>query len=256
MKYPSKTAIGNAGEFFFAYQISHILGWPCRLFDIDIGIDAQVEVLDENYNSTGRFVAFQVKTSAEEEIQPFWYVSKKQLNYWQDMDIPVFVALVSLKQQTIYLHQINKKSHYHTTKKDLARINFDFTQGKFSELSKKLIKNAAEESVMLVIKEHLSEAETKTKEIISTIEKMENHPDPPYLIEIMNNRGSAYEDLLRAKTLSINYNVGAQQCEHAEEALEEALNNLRNFMKKWKMNLDWDDKSYGNGEIQKFIDET
>ena len=44
MKYPLGTANGDAGEFFAAYKIAKELGWPCRLFDIDIGIDAQVSV--------------------------------------------------------------------------------------------------------------------------------------------------------------------------------------------------------------------
>jgi len=46
MKYTKSAANGHAGEFFFAYKVARVLGWPCRLFDIDIGIDAQVEVLD------------------------------------------------------------------------------------------------------------------------------------------------------------------------------------------------------------------
>lgn len=36
MKYPKKTANGDAGEFFFAYKIASVLKWPCRLLDIDI----------------------------------------------------------------------------------------------------------------------------------------------------------------------------------------------------------------------------
>ena len=60
MKYPEKAANGDAGEFFFAYKVASVLKWPCRLLDIDIGIDAQVEILNEDGTSTGRFVAFQV----------------------------------------------------------------------------------------------------------------------------------------------------------------------------------------------------
>ncbi|MCI5162057.1 MAG: hypothetical protein D3917_08545 [Candidatus Electrothrix sp. AX5] len=53
LKYTKKKAIGDAGEYFFAYTVATILGWPCRLLDIDIGIDAQVEILDGDQNSTG-----------------------------------------------------------------------------------------------------------------------------------------------------------------------------------------------------------
>ncbi|WP_256676462.1 DUF4365 domain-containing protein [Pseudomonas sp. RGB] len=188
MKYPSKIATGDAGEYFFAYKISYVLGWPCRLFDIDIGIDAQVEILDENRNSTGRFVAFQVKTSADEEPQPYWYVSKNQLDYWRDMDIPVFVALVSLKKQTIHLHQIKKKSRYHITEKDSVRIDFDLVNEHFTESSGKRIKAAAEESTMSAIEEHLSKVQIKIDEVKSAIEEMDDYSDPPSLIDIMNSR--------------------------------------------------------------------
>lgn len=255
MKYPSKTATGDAGEYFFAYLISYVLGWPCRLFDIDIGIDAQVEILDENRNSTGRFVAFQVKTSAEEEPQPYWYVSKNQLDYWRDMDIPVFVALVSLKNQTIHLHQIKKKSRYRVTEKNSVRIDFDLVRERFSESSGKRIKAAAEESTMSAIQEHLSKVQIKINEVKSVIEEMDDYSDPPNLIDVMNSRGEAYNDLLRAKALSASYKIGALECKQMEEALEEALNELRTFMEDWNMHIDWDDRKNGNGEIQKFIDE-
>jgi hypothetical protein len=69
MKYALRTANGDAGEFFFAYKIASVLKWPCRLFDIDIGIDAQVEIVDEDdETSTGRFVAFQVKATRRTEL--------------------------------------------------------------------------------------------------------------------------------------------------------------------------------------------
>ncbi|ALY65640.1 TPA: DUF4365 domain-containing protein [Pseudomonas aeruginosa] len=255
MKYTSNTAIGDAGEYFFAYQISHILGWPCRLFDIDIGIDAQVEILDEDRNSTGRFVAFQIKTSADEEPQPSWYVKKKQLDYWRDMDTPVFIVLISLSKQTMYLHHIRKKFAYHVTEKDSIRIDFDLAREQFNESSGRRIKAAAEESIMTAIQAHLSDVQMKIDEIKSAIEGMEDYSDPEHLIEIMNRRKKAYEDLLQAKTLSANYKVGATQCKDMEIGLEETLNELRTFMRDWNMHIDWDDRKYGNGEIQKFIDE-
>lgn len=255
MKYTSNTAIGDAGEYFFAYQISHVLGWPCRLFDIDIGIDAQVEILDEDRNSTGRFVAFQIKTSADEEPQSYWYVKEKQLSYWRDMDTPVFIVSISLKTQTMYLHQIKKKFPYHKTEGDLIRINFDLVGEKFSDSSGKRIKAAAEESIMAAIQVHLTDAKLKIDEVKSVIDEMEDYSDPPYLIEVMSRRGEAYNDLLQAKTLAANYKIGDQQCGEVQIYLEETLNELRSFMKDWNMHIDWDDRKYGNGEIQKFIDE-
>ncbi|WP_231995645.1 DUF4365 domain-containing protein [Pseudomonas taetrolens] len=255
MKYPSNTATGDAGEYFFAYQISYILGWPCRLFDIDIGIDAQVEILDEDRNSTGRFVAFQIKTSANEELKPYWYVSKNQLNYWREMDTPVFVVLISLKEQTMYLHRIRKEFAYHVTEKNGVRIEFDLAQELFSEISGNVIKAAAEESILGTIQTYLSEVWMKIKEIKNAIEGMEDYSDPPLLIDVMCRRSTAYDELLRAHTLVLNYRVGIQEYEETESALDEALSELRAFMREWNMHSSWDDPRNGNGEIQKFIDE-
>ena len=87
-----KNAVGDAGEFFFAYRVSSELRWPCRLIDIDIGIDAQIEILDSDLRSTGKFVAVQVK--ATEVGRRIWRVSRRHIKYWNSISVPVFVALV------------------------------------------------------------------------------------------------------------------------------------------------------------------
>ena len=116
MKYPLKAANGHAGEYFFAYTIANVLKWPCRLIDIDIGIDAQVEVINEDRSSSGRFVAFQVKTTSREEPN-CRYVTVDQLKYWQELDLPVFVVLVALKEKQMYLHRVLFNVEYKKTKK-------------------------------------------------------------------------------------------------------------------------------------------
>ncbi|MDW9232039.1 hypothetical protein C7S15_5639 [Burkholderia cepacia] len=76
MLYTLKKASGDAGEYFFAYKIASVLKWPCRLTGIDIGIDAQVEVMDDNQLSTGQFVAFQVKATSKEEKTAFMSIHR------------------------------------------------------------------------------------------------------------------------------------------------------------------------------------
>ncbi|MNJ45777.1 hypothetical protein D3C77_408870 [compost metagenome] len=137
----------------------------------------------------------------------------------------------------------------------MIRIDFDLVQERFSESSGKRIKAAAEESIMAAIQAHLTDAQLKIDEVKSAIEGMDDYSDPPYLIEVMSRRGEAYNDLLQAKTLSANYKIGGQQCKEMQIHLEETLDELRSFMKDWNMHIDWDDRKYGNGEIQKFIDE-
>jgi hypothetical protein len=122
MKYSQKTAHGDAGEFFFAYQIASVLKWPCRLFDIDIGVDAQVEVLEENGVSTGKFVAFQIKSTTVGRHGACSYVRKKHLAYWLDLDIPLFAVLVDLPRQVMYLHHVTKGKRYPITKKGLRLL--------------------------------------------------------------------------------------------------------------------------------------
>lgn len=46
-KYTAKNISGDAGAYLIAYTATHRLGWPCRILGIDIGVDAELEVLDQ-----------------------------------------------------------------------------------------------------------------------------------------------------------------------------------------------------------------
>lgn len=123
LEYTKKAASGDAGEFFTAYKIVKTLGWPCRLFDIDIGIDAQVEILSEDRQSTGQFVALQVK--AREYKANCVHISEDHLDYWNTLNIPVFMVLVDHTKAKIFLHLVGNKSKYKKTNKGLFIIPFD-----------------------------------------------------------------------------------------------------------------------------------
>jgi len=255
MKYPEKTAIGDAGEYFFAYQIASALGWPCRLFDIDIGIDAQVEILDKERTSTGKFVAFQVKTTIVEGNDACRYVLKKQLSYWRDLDLPVFVVLVDLSKKAMYFHRIKRHHSYHETDKGLIRIDFDTKKDRFNKKSGALIKAAADEAALVAIREYLRPVHEGIDSIKEALHDALEHPDPESLIEIMRLRYSLKGSLARAETLALNMRVGEEECLHVEAQLEEALNALREFMSDWDMHKDWDDGRHGDGDIRKFLEE-
>ena len=107
MKYLEQPAIGNAGEYYFAYWISRYFQWPCRLLDIDIGIDAQVEILDNEKHSTGNFLAIQLKTTVDDNINTS--IELKNLEYWKTIDDIVILASISLyyKEPKIYWKVIN-----------------------------------------------------------------------------------------------------------------------------------------------------
>jgi len=95
MIYQKKSSNGQSGEYFFAYWISRNFGWPCRLLDIDIGIDAQVEILDDNQHTTGGFIAVQIKTT--DGNNPNVPVNVDNLLYWKTFNDPVVIVSITTK---------------------------------------------------------------------------------------------------------------------------------------------------------------
>ncbi len=105
MKYRITTAIGNAGEYYFAYWISKNFQWPCRLLDIDIGIDAQIEILDVENNTTGDFLAIQIKTSVDDKINKS--ISLANLEYWKSVQDIVILISINITNLKIYWKVVN-----------------------------------------------------------------------------------------------------------------------------------------------------
>jgi hypothetical protein len=251
MKYPVKAASGDAGEFFFAYKIASVLKWPCRLIDIDIGIDAQVEIINSDRTSTGRFVAFQIKATSAEE-QKCRYVSERQLAYWCDLDLPVFVVLVDLSKDAMYLHRVSTDRKYpRTTEKGSVRIDFDIANDRFTAKSGVEIAAAAEEAALSHIRKHLNAVQDGVDEIRRAIASMDDFPDPYRLIEVMDERTVLNEELAQASALVNALRAGEDEFAATSAQLEEALQELRDYMEGWNMHRDWDD----DGQITKFIEE-
>jgi len=101
LKYTEDSAIGDAGEYLFAHKVAETLEWPCRLLDIDIGIDAQIEILDDNRNSMGKFIAVQVKSTRDKEKQST-SVEKKHIAYWSELEVPVLIVFVNLSKKKVF----------------------------------------------------------------------------------------------------------------------------------------------------------
>lgn len=250
MKYPINKANGDAGEFFFAYQIASVLKWPCRLLDIDIGIDAQVEVINDDRSSTGRFVAFQVKATSEEE-KGFRYVSKRQLAYWRELDLPVFVVLVDLSADVMFLHRVDVNMNYSVTKKGAVRIDFDLQKDRFCPGSARVIAEAANDAALSHVRKRLAVVRERASDIREAILAQDNYPDPPALIDLMNERYTFKEELAQAGSLVDALLVGGAEYAEAEQDLNYSLQELRDFMEDWNMHRDWDD----HGKIISFIEE-
>lgn len=108
MKYRKTTAIGNAGEYYFAYWISKYFEWPCRLLDIDIGIDAQVEILDEENQTTGDFLAIQIKTTENESLSKS--IALANLEYWKSIQDVVILVSINISSLKMYWKVVNNKN--------------------------------------------------------------------------------------------------------------------------------------------------
>ncbi|SFA58438.1 protein of unknown function [Pedobacter suwonensis] len=114
--------IGDAGEHLLAAQIIHYYGFPCRLTNIDIGIDTEIELIDQNYKSTGEIIKAQVKTKTAEEFEV--NVKSGHIKYWNSFNLPAVIFLVHLEQGNIYWHALDKSENYNLSKRNV-KIAFD-----------------------------------------------------------------------------------------------------------------------------------
>lgn len=106
MEYTKKNRIGDAGEYYFAYYVTQELRWPCRLLDVDLGIDAQIEVLDEQQQVTGKFVLAQVKTTSNGVRSVS--IKKKHFEYWGSIKEPVILVFIDIDSQDVFYKAMTK----------------------------------------------------------------------------------------------------------------------------------------------------
>lgn len=231
MKYPLDTATGDAGEFFFAYKIANELNWPCRLFDIDIGIDAQVEILDSDQTSTGRFVAFQIKATRDPEKQ-YAYVAQRQLTYWQSLKLPVFIVLVNLSTRKMFLQLVARNRDYaDPTGQGNVRIDFDPRKDCFSTRSGKKIAAAAERTALAYIRKHLDAIRAGITEIHEAIASLDVGPNGQDFVDLILQHTDWKSELTQARRLSHVLNAGACECDDVAAQLREALSDLHDEFK-------------------------
>lgn len=125
MEYQKRSTNGDAGEYFLAYKMTRILGWPCRLYGVDLGVDAELEIMDSNNESTGDIIKIQIK--AIEEVKTAEsvsiYVDDRHINYWKRFCLPVIVCCVDLKNEKVYWKQITSTEAY-ATKGESKKVSF------------------------------------------------------------------------------------------------------------------------------------
>lgn len=106
MQYAKNSANGDAGEYFAAYTLTKSLGWPCRLYGVDLGVDAELEILDAQGLSTGDIIKVQIKTFDSAGADPAVYVDDRHIDYWKRFCLPVIICCVELSAERVFWKQI------------------------------------------------------------------------------------------------------------------------------------------------------
>lgn len=117
MQYPPRSAHGDAAQYFTAYKITQLFGWPCRLTNADVGIDGEVEIVDDYVAATGDIIKLQIKAIAHPGAAPTVsvYVEDRHVFYWQRFCVPVVVCAVDLTRETIYWRQMTSTETFRST---------------------------------------------------------------------------------------------------------------------------------------------
>ncbi|MEQ4313974.1 DUF4365 domain-containing protein [Pseudomonas syringae] len=242
MMYAETNVTGDAGEYYFAYFITYTLGWPCRLLDIDIGIDAQIEILDDELHSTGQFLAVQIKGTRNGDKRSL-DVSKKHVLYWLSVDVPVLLALVNVDSKAVYVKSIrfNGGDPLPNTRGENYKFNFSerdiLSVSRISEL--RLLAFAPEvrhieellesvDSICLQITEDCDMADGVK------VEDFEHYLD---FISVMQDVGSK---LYRCKQLVLKIRKQVGDCGYADsyKLFKEARSNLSSFFDRNGYNID------------------
>lgn len=125
MKYSEKKIIGDIGELTVAKAFIKYFRWPCRQQTMDVGIDAEVEVTDQDTNATGKVIKIQVKATMEpfKDGKNTIYPEREHIDYWKQVAVPVLLCVVSLATDEILWKVIDPNDDY-TTEKG-AKVEFD-----------------------------------------------------------------------------------------------------------------------------------
>ncbi|MBH5336112.1 DUF4365 domain-containing protein [Streptomyces pactum] len=115
--------VDRAGVSRAAYLVTTQLGWLFREQETsDIGIDAQIEVVDEaDYpagaprRGTGRLLAVQIKSGTSRftkssELGWWFYCDASHIEYWKNHSLPVALMLFEPESEQIYWQHVNEET--------------------------------------------------------------------------------------------------------------------------------------------------
>jgi len=106
-QFPSSAQISLMSVYRFGFLTSWDGGIPRYQYPGDVGIDFQVEFV-ENESATGSVVGVQLKSSESEKLlqtngDSFHFsIEEKHKNYWAQYDLPVFIVLLDARTGVMY----------------------------------------------------------------------------------------------------------------------------------------------------------
>ena len=249
MQYEKRAANGHAGEYFFAYKATRILNWPCRLIDVDIGIDAQVEILNSKSSSIGRFVAVQIK--AREKNRSYIYVSKAHIDYWKTLDMPVIAALVDLKDEKIYLHEIDPKCAYPITKKGEVIISFNLTKDLFNAGKAKLFEQAGQKANIAKVRAQLQAPEKYVAALTLWKVNYAKKGGAIHLLKLLSKRTIMRKQIDYAQGLATKLEVAELDVQACNYRMQEVLDSIRTIIREAGMLVDLEFNDPKTGELER-----
>ncbi|CAK1314620.1 Uncharacterised protein [Burkholderia pseudomallei] len=236
MKYANKNAIGHAGEYFFAFTITDVLKWPCRLLDIDIGIDAQVEVLADDGESLGDVIAVQVKATSKRARSV--KVTAEHVRYWESVKTPVIIALVCLQTRKIYWRTL-PRSKQATRRLGSSgvevTVKFDEAKDLLHDASKEALRKLAYAKTKAKIRNVLHGVVRKARYVIAETteeERISVGPGPDHYIELIETVRAIEDRLsrLRPQVIAVKEHIGTCGYRKALALAIEASDRLRWFI--------------------------
>jgi hypothetical protein len=141
MQYVTKSARGDAGVFYLGYWISKNFGWPFRIMNTDIGIDAETELRDDDGHSMSVIIKIQVKTLTLADAETFTeYIDFEHQEYWENFIGPVLYFVVDIDREQIFFKDISSLDELRLLEKSLA-LGFDKTKDLLTADKKNFIRD-------------------------------------------------------------------------------------------------------------------
>jgi hypothetical protein len=103
---PVREADTLAGEYVVGAVVVRRLRWPYRIQPIaDLGIDGEIEVLNDQGESTGRLVKVQSKAVwdvSSTGVPAAMYVEQRHYDYWRTLALPVVVMRPVVRSTRVF----------------------------------------------------------------------------------------------------------------------------------------------------------